>query len=388
MFHSFSYITFDLIFQPAVSFVENITASDMDNKALMTVYDRHLYLFVERVVIFCGLMPVLVIFGVFGNIMTLVVLFKENDGSTTSIYIKNLAVADLLTLITRGVYMVCIWWQVFWPEKYLSWKLNSASISILSVFFSEKISKCITVVIVLDRIVAVKWPFKYKNICTPRRAVISMLVIYSVVIITSFPLIIDVFIYFNANTANLATQKYPTTGSERHQYVTSRLVNSVTLRLSQLVSRVTEFAIILVTVVGNVVIIRCMRKGTVINPTLNITSEQRQHQQRQITKLCLTISFTFLFLCGPLDIFVLIVLAGRMQKINYSTFSINIFSFLTTVNSAINFVIYAVTNKKYRQAYSAILLCIKSTVQENTPDMLERRDNVQEIEVGTVEMTV
>ena len=350
--------------------------SQMENKTLMAVYDRQLHQVVERVVIFCGLMPVVIIFGVFGNIMTLVVLFKEKDVSTTSIYIKTLAVTDLQTLLTRGAVMCSIWWQVFWPEKYILWTVNSASLYLLSTF-PEKISRCITVVIVFDRIIAVKWPFKYKSICTTRRAVLSMIVIYSVLVITSFPIITDVFIYLYANKEKPATQEYPTTDSERDQYMEARALNSDVIRLFHTFTRVIEFALIPVTVVGNVAIVRGMRKGAVINPTLNTASEQRQRQQRQTTKLCLTVSFTFLFLCGPSDIYVFFVLTDRMKASNCIGY--NIFGFLSTLNSAVNFVIYAVTHTKYRKAYLAILPCTKSTAVDANQESRVRNVNVQTI---------
>ena len=348
----------------------------MENKTLMTFSERQLHDVIERIVIYCGLMPVVIIFGVFGNIMTLVILFKEKDLSTTSIYIKTLAVTDLQTLLTRGAVMFSIWWQVFWPEKYILWTVNSASLYLLSTF-PEKISRCITVVIVFDRIIAVKWPYKYKSICTPRRAIISMIVIYSVFMITSFPIIADAFIYLSSTTAKSITQEYPTTDSERDQYMAARALNSDVIRIFHTFTRVIEFALILVTVVGNVAIVHGMRKGAVINPTLNTASEQRQRQQRQITKLCLTVSFTFLFLWGPSDIYVFLVLTERMKASNCIGY--NIFGFLSTLNSAVNFVIYAVTHTKYRKAYFAILPCTNSTAEDANQDSRIRNVNVTAI---------
>ena len=361
------HIMFDFFFQMTDSFGENISVSLIENNTLTAVFERHLHQMpIGRIIIFCILMPIIVFFGIFGNIMTLVFLFKEKDTCTSSIYIKHLAVADLLTLVSRGALVLSIWWQIFWPEKYLSWKINSASIYIFSTF-AEKISKCITVVIVFDRVVAVKCPFKYKDICTRKKATIAISVIYVVLMFMSFPAVVDIFAYFQANEENLTTSGYRTFESESNQYVMSRLLKSDKLLVLKMITRVFEFALILITLVGNFVIVLGMRKGNSVHQTSDNAGEQRIRKHRQITRMCLIISFTFLSLCGPFDIWSFLVLTGMIQMSTSSKYSLNIFGTLSTLNSAVNFVIYALMHTKYRKAYLAFLPCIRSTGIEVNP---------------------
>ena len=253
-----------------------MTGTDVDNNSSTTVFDGKMHpLIVEKIVIFCCILPLIISFGVFGNIMTLIVLFKGKKANPTSIYIANLAAADLMTLCIRFACLVSVLWQIFRPEVYASWKVNSYSIFMLS-YFSEKISKCITVAIVFDRIVAVKWPFRYKTICTARRTIIAMVAIYVVLISTSFPIICDIFAYFRTDKVNISSSEYPTTAHEIKQYMTSRLYKIYILYILANVNRVIEFSIIPVIIIGNIVIVRGLRKLASVNPSYKTNSVERK----------------------------------------------------------------------------------------------------------------
>ena len=53
---------------------------------------------------------------------------------------------------------------------------------------------------------------------------------------------------------------------------------------------------------------------------------------------------------------------------------LDIFATLTTVNSSVNFVIYALMNTKYRQAYKAVLPCrARETSQESADGQVGQR---------------
>ena len=351
-----------------------MTGTDVDNNSSTTVFDGKMHpLIVEKIVIFCCILPLIISFGVFGNIMTLIVLFKGKKANPTSIYIANLAAADLMTLCIRFACLVSVLWQIFRPEVYASWKVNSYSIFMLS-YFSEKISKCITVAIVFDRIVAVKWPFRYKTICTARRTIIAMVAIYVVLISTSFPIICDIFAYFRTDKVNISSSEYPTTAHEIKQYMTSRLYKIYILYILANVNRVIEFSIIPVIIIGNIVIVRGLRKLASVNPSYKTNSVERKRQERQTTKLCLTISFTFLSLCLPFDIFGVFLLTGVVPMNHTAQVFLDIFATLTTVNSSVNFVIYALMNTKYRQAYKAVLPCrARETSQESADGQVGQR---------------
>ena len=109
---------------------------------------------IARTVIYCVVWPVSIMFGICGNTLSLVVLGKYGDSSSTSMFLKSLAVADTMTLLIRSVQMVFVWRELFWADQYLAWKLSSFSFVKCS-HLSERIGNSITVAIVFERVVAV-----------------------------------------------------------------------------------------------------------------------------------------------------------------------------------------------------------------------------------------
>ena len=275
----------------------NLTGSQIENSTLSTSYDVYIkQRIVEITVIYLCLFPLIVSFGIFGNILTVIMLFKETETSTTLIYLKHLAFVDLFTLTIKGAIAVCVWWQLFRLEQYITWKVNTFTLNKLT-YFSEKISKYITMGIVFERIVAVTWPFKIKDICTPLRTKIVVVVIYVIVLAVSLPFIFDVFIFFN-NT-DTVIQGHSSVFEEGKNYFIFRLANDKALIITFLINRTIHFLPVPFIIIGNVVIIAGLRKRDIIKSSSVGENKHRKRQERQVTKMCLIISVTFLCLCRP-----------------------------------------------------------------------------------------
>ena len=329
-------------------------------------------LLVEGTVIYLGLWPIIVIFGIIGNILTLIVIFKNNDASTTSIYLKNLSIADLSTLSVKATCIACYWWQLYRPQQYLSWRVNVFAMATLA-YFPEKVSKYITVAVVFERMVAVTWPFKVKDICTPKRTTIAIVVIYIFAISVSIPLSIDIFHHFYTST--IITFEYPSVLNEGDQYFVLRMSKSdVLLRLGQ-INRIVDLIPIPIILIGNIVIVMGLRNDNAIKSCSDTLRMQRTLQERKITKLCLTISISFLVLCTPQETYFLLYLTELMH-ITYTTHLLaKAGATLSMLNSSINFVIYAALNTKYRQGYLGILTCFR---QKSEGQMSSQQVNTKE----------
>ena len=355
----------------------NLTGSQIENSTLSTSSDVYIkQRIVEITVIYLCFFPLMVSFGIFGNILTVIMLFKETEISTTSIYLKHLALVDLFTLTIKGAITVCVWWQLFRPEQYLTWKVNTFTLNQLT-YFSEKISKCITMGIVFERIVAVDWPFKIKDICTPLRTKIVVFVIYVIVLAVSLPFIFYVFIFFN--NIDTVMQGHSSVFAEGKTYFISRLANDKALIITFLINRTVHFLPVPLIVIGNIVIIAGLRKRDIIKSSSVGENKHRKRQERQVTKMCLIISVTFLCLCGPQDISAFILFIQGMQVNNTTRFTIEILATLTLMNSAVNFVVYAVMSTKYRQGYVAILTCgrrqpVQNKEQQYTRDSTQNKE--------------
>ena len=255
----------------------------------------------------------------------------------------------------------------FWPDEYLTWTVNSFSVFKLS-FPVEKISKCIIVAVVFDRIIAIVWPFRYKTICTPTRTTAAIVIIFVLIISSTITYSVDVFIY--AYEIGPSNSTYLTTQKEARQYLMFRFRPSKVRTIHAIINRLLfEVIPIPSVIIGNVVIIVGLRRRPSLKSTSGESNQTRKYQERQLTKLLLVVSFSFLTLCAPFDISSFISITGdydnEIPKGVVTSLITEILTTLTLLNSSINFVIYSVMNKRYRQGYISILTCVARNEEKN-----------------------
>ena len=121
--------------------------------------------------------------------------------------------------------------------------------------------------------------------------------------------------------------------------------------------------------VGNIIIILSIRKRNILASTTSEVQQQRKHQERQLTKLLLTISMIFFVLTCPSAVYRVLIAAGMTPpKTTIATLVGNMNQTLSLTNSAINFVAYAVMNTKYREGFVAIICRCRRTngIEDNT----------------------
>ena len=218
------------------------------------------------------------------------------------------------------------------------------------IYVPSRISKGITVAIVCDRVIALTAPLRYKIICRPTRIDAIIVIVFVVPFLTSFPTIVDVFMF---HFTSLKNRTIHTNIGKR--YSASRLSQSTLKPIHLMINFLLFDCIpILIVLVGNIIIIFSLRKSNIVAPTTSEVQQQRKLQERQLTKLLLTISMLFFFLTAPLAVCrILLVTVITLQDTTIPAIDLN--QTLSLSNSAINFVVYAVMNKKYREGYEAIL---------------------------------
>ena len=303
-----------------------------------------------RIVIFCVIWPIIIIPGIFGNILSLIVIRKTETSSTTSRFLTSLAVADTMNLIVNGALMVFTWGEIFWPHQYLTWKLSTLAFFLLS-YLPEMISKGITVLIVCDRSVALTAPLRYKVTCRLIRITTIIVVVFVVIFATSLPTIVDVFMFHFTKLENRTI--HTNIGKRYRSQILQSTMKSVHVMVNFLLFDCMPIPIVFV---GNIIIIFSLRKRNILASTTSEVQRQRKLQERQLTKLLLTISMLFFFLTGPSAVYRILAVAGVTPSNTAIAVMVgNILQTLSLTNSAVNFVVYVVMNKKYREGYLAIV---------------------------------
>ena len=297
---------------------------------------------------------VIIACGIFGNILSLIVLGKKDDSSTTSKFLRSLAVADTMTLTSRCMQMLYQWGETFWPYHSQTWIMSSFAFYILSLL-PDRISKGSTVAVSVDRLVAVTLPLRYKIICRPMRITVVIVMIYVIIASTCLPQIFDVFLYHIQTGENRRNYSYIGTQYIKDIVYQSKL-KSVHFLLNNFLFDIVPSPVVLLCNIG---IVACYRQSNMKKSTINEAQQQRKHKERKLTKLLLTISMLFLVLAGPSAMYAVLIRAGATPKDQFvSSIVLNILSTLSLLNSSINFIVYAVMNKKYREGYTTILCCI------------------------------
>ena len=143
---------------------------------------------------YCLLFPVICTVGILGNVLTLFIVHQKKK--VASLYfIMCLAIADLLVLVTRMLFVIYRLFQHYLtlPTVTVSKHIPSYVLVLIYVYFT-RISNCILIAMVIERVIAVWLPMKVHLVFTKRKAAITLTVVVVVVTVLNIPPIVDAII--------------------------------------------------------------------------------------------------------------------------------------------------------------------------------------------------
>ena len=127
-------------------------------------------------------LPVIVVVGVFGNLVSMTIMFqRQNRQSSFSVYLGNLAMSDTCVLFGSAYYWVIV--EILRRPftdiecKILTWALNT---------FQEN-GFYLILSVTLDRVVAVRFPFRAAGWCRARRATIVSVAVFTAISAYNIP---------------------------------------------------------------------------------------------------------------------------------------------------------------------------------------------------------
>ncbi|XP_033746953.1 FMRFamide receptor-like [Pecten maximus] len=300
-------------------------------------------------IIVCGIMPPMCVFGIVGNSLALIILFRHRPTRSTTILLIAIAFADLAFIASTIVNVVSLIIRSFYPEH--AKEVSMSLIIPFSVYLSPlpgRISNWLVTLISLERLVAVTRPLKVKQICTKKLMLaLSIVIPLSVAILTSPKLWLYEVKEVTLPDGNIT--KIITLGSigrqkelfEVYYVISEALLRFVPMGLSAVCN-----AIIIA-----VLFLQAKWRNRKQNYTVG---QQPAGDERQITKTLLTITCVFIICLLPSTISRLMILFDpNSSHVNYSS---NVHTLLTLIglitesfNSSINFVIYVTMNNAYRR---------------------------------------
>ncbi|KAH9488040.1 hypothetical protein Btru_065492 [Bulinus truncatus] len=171
-------------FSPTVAFLqESQKKLVMSESLIITDGEREIY----EVVTLVFISSAIGLFGLISNITNMVIFVKMGLNNTVNIGFMGLAISDLLCLVTIEWYCICF------NPLFINSNINFFPPDVQHLSGGHphgcfaRITAWVTVYITFERCLCIIAPLKVKQILTPRRTIIILILIYFIVILPILP---------------------------------------------------------------------------------------------------------------------------------------------------------------------------------------------------------
>ena len=289
--------------------------------------------------------PILVPIGLIGNTMSFLVMIRPNNRKvSTCIYMVAISVNDNVMICLALWYWLAVAVKIFklglWECKIAAYfgttTIQSSTYQILAITF--------------DKYVAIKWPHRAVTYSTPERAKIILLSIFFFVLIYNIPHML---------VSGLA-------GDLCLSYVVGGTIGKVFTWITFLVNGIIPFTLL---IYMNYVIVQTVIKSRKMfrsnSSASGIADKNRQRTMKsaenQLTIMLLLVTTLFLILLLPVNIrFIYFSLVERDTPSKYanSMLFFHITHKLYTTNNGINFFLYCISGKRFRNDLKEMFCCV------------------------------
>ena len=296
--------------------------------------------------------PIIFTVGVLGNVLVLLVMRRRRmSGSTTSVYLRFLAIFDIAVLV---VGMIPEWFEAKDILEFKEIHPVTCKLEKFCFYTCSDTAIWILVIFTLDRFHALVFPFSKLDICQPHRAKYNILIVAVAAVIKNVHVFItrgrDVSESIEGNVTEIHSENCgkPQPYADFENYVRPWIAFA-------LVSAV-PFCVLLFC---NIFIIR----------VLYSVKKMRNHQAIaaskdktivQMSLMCLSASFCFLFCITPS----IVLLIGKPYwkpegEVNYAyDIAKAVSNQLTYINHSANFFLYCLSGKRFRRELVQVLKCV------------------------------
>ncbi|CAH1802478.1 unnamed protein product [Owenia fusiformis] len=310
--------------------------------------------------------PFLIILGLIGNILSLLVLTRTSmKRANSSLYLCALAIFDIGVLIVGLGYR----WSYSAFDVSLRNDFNEWGCK-LHFFFTYTfidLSAWMLVCVTVDRVILVYLPLKAKSICTKRKTIISICIVTLFIMGVNchwlFTVGKRVFLYMG--------KEYPVNCyyQEGFEEFHQRYWPWIDAAIASLI----PFAVL---IICNILIsLQLLRAGRMRKKQMNVSNSKQDDTMRSMTIMLVTISFVFLCLTSPVVVELIRKLTLRLnpekqapQTLAEEAHEVLVFTIvnmLMYLNSAVNFFMYCVGGRKFRDSLRE-LFCGKKSVYKGT----------------------
>ena len=312
-------------------------------------------------------LPTVLIVGVAGNALSIIIMTSRRYSQNTSrMYLIALALSDSMALFTQP-------FQKAFFHKLVGMDLRSLSDIGCKIFFiarrgSKMTSSWFVVLLCVDRFIAVWFPLKAKLICTKRTAIISMICLYIAVLGWTLA-------FSWASKVSNNGMCYPDAYDRKNPdevALFGRMVKAGSFLYSII-------PMIILGVLSPMIVFKISRHAKKrMEMANNVGVTKQTTESSKITAMLLGIVVAFIVLVLPIT-----VLHNAAYELKLNTFADNAVGFdifkqvaqiLEQLNHSINFFLYVLTSKKFRNILSTMFCKIREESRNN--DMSTRISTV------------
>lgn len=286
----------------------------------------------------CGMIlyPAICIPGLIGNGLSLIVLNMKDMKTSTNAFLAALAISDSIKLINDLIYFVVLLLKQTDP--------NAGQIAFVNIYpyahFIFNISTCVsswlTVSVATERFILVCYPIEAKTLCTRLRAIVISCLIYIVMIAVSFPFALRYE----------KTKRTVNNQTEWDLEVTDLWSNQdfdryYTWSLNFIRSNI----VLIILIILNACIIFSLRK---------VRANKKNTQRNRITLMMIVVIMVFVICILP-DAIMSVYGLGYHEEGCLAKGLREFSDTLLTINAAVNFLIYCVFSRTFREKF--VVLC-------------------------------
>ena len=339
---------------------ESLTANDTFMAEVESLLTFKIAMIVNRYW-FSALVPI----GLVGNTLSFLVMIKPNNRKvTTCIYMAAISISDnIMMYVCLHVFLIDVIKTHEWHHMECKFK------TLISLFALQNCTFLI-LAMTIDKYIAIKWPHKAATYSTPKRA--KMIAV---------GLAAGAFVY---NTPHLFLSSFM--GDLCVAYGVDSLITRVYSWFSFVLNAIIPFVLLIYMNFVIVKTVRTSRKSFGDNDrTTGIDARQKtmKSAENQLTIMLLLVTTLFLILLCPTYVrFIYLSFADPGTPLEYANqiliFQITIRLYMT--NSAVNFFLYCISGKKFRNDLKEILHCSGNS----HPSVSLRSDESQSTEISNV----
>lgn len=314
----------------------------------------------KKLLIYPGL--VIILTGILGNLLVLVIMRHKRPYTSTTIFLLNLAAADLLVSV-NGMSL-----RVF-PRAMFDFDIAKKHVLLCQFWFfinhsAKTISSWTLVVITIERAIVVCQPLKTKQLCSARRAKVITFIIIAICPCFYIHYFWTLGTYEVIQDGVLVT--VPSCVIQTHTVALKTYTQQIRPWQDFVVRFAAPFTILLIC---NIIMIRQLvqsrKQREKLSTGFTKKTSSSSYGVSSVTVMLLTVSFTYLVCITPMQVLYYIDKAAPFEKpvTNHSQAVATIRWALAIdmyyINHAINFVLYCVTGAGFRKEVARYFGCWK-----------------------------